>query len=205
MILPAGLWGIADGLRDVRDAEAWEQTAAACALWTLRRPTGGDRAAVGIVRRWVAAARTVAVHGRGDLARAGGAAAVIAGWRGLRYSELRRLHPTLQVGAAAHALDEAQYLRDAGADFLIHGPIWDTPSKRDFITARGLDELAAVVALGVPVVAIGGIQSPEQVAACAQHGAHGVAVLRAASDAALCAELAAAYASSVNGPCTGLE
>ena len=190
---PRGLWGVADGLPTAAAAERWARGAAACAAWTLRRPACGDRVAAGILRGWAREGRYLAVHGRGDLARAGGAQAAIAGHRGLPLEELLRVHVGLQVGASVHSAAEVAEAARAGASFVLYGPVWDTPSKRGLFEPRGLDALAAVCAGALPVVAIGGVESPEQVAACAAAGAHAVAVLRAAMDPPRCAELAAAY------------
>jgi thiamine-phosphate pyrophosphorylase len=70
------------------------------------------------------------------------------------------------------------------ADYLGAGPVWATPSKPDAgvpIELAGLREICA--AAGVPVVAIGGIDS-SNAAECIRAGAAGVAVVRAARDAA---------------------
>jgi len=73
----------------------------------------------------------------------------------------------------------------ADADYLGVGPIWPTPSKEDADPALGLDELARICrVVGVPVVAIGGIDA-SNAAACIRAGAAGVAVIRAATDPAL--------------------
>lgn len=197
MIPPRGLWGIADRLPSAAAAEAWARTAASCAAWTLRRPDCGDREATGVLRGWVGAGRWAATHARGDLATAGGAQAVIAGWRGLPLAELRRVFPGLAAGASVHDLDEARRAVAAGAAFLVYGPVWETPSKRGLVSARGTDALTELCAtVSVPVVALGGVSEPHQVELCAHAGAHAVAVLRAARDGTLCAELASAYSSA---------
>jgi thiamine-phosphate pyrophosphorylase len=73
----------------------------------------------------------------------------------------------------------------ADADYLGVGPIWETPSKNDAGAALGLEELERIcLAVTVPVIAIGGIDT-EHAAACIGAGAAGVAVIRAATDPAL--------------------
>jgi thiamine-phosphate pyrophosphorylase len=89
----------------------------------------------------------------------------------------------LVLGLSAASIDEA---RDAAgvADYLGAGPIWATPSKADAdppIGLTGLRDLCAAVDL--PVVAIGGIDVANA-ADCIRAGAAGVAVIRAARDAA---------------------
>jgi thiamine-phosphate pyrophosphorylase len=62
--------------------------------------------------------------------------------------------------------------------------VWATPSKADADPPIGLDGLAAICeAAGVTVVAIGGIDAGNA-ADCIRAGAAGVAVIRAATDAA---------------------
>jgi thiamine-phosphate pyrophosphorylase len=65
-----------------------------------------------------------------------------------------------------------------GADYATFGPVFDTPSKRAFGPPVGLEALARAAELGLPLVALGGIdpgRAPSVVAA----GARGVAVMRA--------------------------
>ena len=89
----------------------------------------------------------------------------------------------LLLGLSASSLDEA---RDAAAtaDYVGAGPVWDTPSKTDADPPLGLDGLREIcLAVDVPVVAIGGIDA-SNAADCIRAGAAGVAVIRAARDAA---------------------
>ena len=89
----------------------------------------------------------------------------------------------LMLGLSATTLEEAQ-AADGRADYIGAGPIWGTPSKPDAappIGIHGLRELCAAVS--TPVVAIGGIDA-SNAAECIRAGAAGVAVMRAADDAA---------------------
>jgi thiamine-phosphate pyrophosphorylase len=89
----------------------------------------------------------------------------------------------LLLGLSAANLEQA---RDAAAaaDYLGAGPVWSTPSKRDADPPIGLDGLRAVCAeVDLPVVAIGGIDT-SNAAECIRVGAAGVAVIRAAREAA---------------------
>ncbi|MEK7384887.1 MAG: thiamine phosphate synthase, partial [candidate division NC10 bacterium] len=66
-----------------------------------------------------------------------------------------------------------------GADWVVFGPVYDTPSKRGFGPPQGLDKLARVAtAMKIPVIAIGGI-TPERVREVRRAGAWGVAVISA--------------------------
>ena len=85
----------------------------------------------------------------------------------------------LAIGASVHGLVEALEAERDGADFLVFGPIYDTPSKRDYGPPQGLEPLAKVVAaVRLPVLAIGGI-TPARVREVRAAGAAGVAVISA--------------------------
>ena len=89
----------------------------------------------------------------------------------------------LLLGLSASSLEEAR-AADAEADYIGAGPIWETPSKADADPPIGLDGLREICdATTIPVVAIGGIDATNA-AECIRAGAVGVAVIRAARDAA---------------------
>lgn len=89
----------------------------------------------------------------------------------------------LLLGLSAWDVGQALAAERAGAGYLGVGPIWSTPSKPDAERPIGLDGLAGVAdAVGIPVVAIGGIDATNA-GACVAAGAAGVAVIRAARDA----------------------
>ncbi|HUG37808.1 MAG TPA: thiamine phosphate synthase [Candidatus Limnocylindrales bacterium] len=83
------------------------------------------------------------------------------------------------IGASVHSLADAQGAAQDGADFLVFGPIYDTPSKRQYGAPQGLDALAHVAkSVARPVIAVGGI-TPERVRPVLEAGAAGVAVITA--------------------------
>jgi thiamine-phosphate pyrophosphorylase len=89
----------------------------------------------------------------------------------------------LVLGLSAASLDEARAAAEL-ADYIGAGPVWATPSKPDADPPIGLDGLREIcAAVSVPVVAIGGIDA-SNAADCIGAGAAGVAVIRAARDAA---------------------
>jgi thiamine-phosphate pyrophosphorylase len=89
----------------------------------------------------------------------------------------------LLLGLSASNVEHAREAA-AAADYIGVGPVWSTPSKRDADPPIGLDGLRAICrAVEVPVVAIGGIDA-SNAADCIRAGAAGVAVIRAARDAA---------------------
>jgi thiamine-phosphate pyrophosphorylase len=59
-------------------------------------------------------------------------------------------------GRTTHSLDQGRVAVDHGVDYISVGPIWDTPSKPGR-AGIGFDYLKEVRQLGVPFVAIGGI------------------------------------------------
>jgi thiamine-phosphate pyrophosphorylase len=88
----------------------------------------------------------------------------------------------LLLGRSVSTLEQAL---DADADYLGAGPVWETPSKLDADPPLGLGGLRRIcAAVGIPVIAIGGIDAANA-AACVRSGAAGVAVIRAAIDPAL--------------------
>jgi thiamine-phosphate diphosphorylase len=99
-------------------------------------------------------------------------------------------------GRSAHDLDEVRRAVDEGADYLIVGPVYPTPSKPGH-PGRGPDLIRQVVSrVGpIPVFAIGGVE-PANVGEVLRAGAWGVAVsgaiLSAPDAAAAAAKLTAA-------------
>ncbi len=98
----------------------------------------------------------------------------------MRPADVRPLvGPAGWIGASAHSLEEAVEAEAGGADFVVFGPVFATPSKAPYGPPVGLDALrAAKLALAVPVLAIGGIKAGnlDQVA---RAGADGFAVISA--------------------------
>ena len=89
----------------------------------------------------------------------------------------------LLLGLSATSVEEARAAAGQ-ADYVGAGPVWETPSKADADPAIGLDGLREICrAITIPVVAIGGIDA-SNAAECIHAGAAGVAVIRAARDAA---------------------
>jgi thiamine-phosphate pyrophosphorylase len=87
------------------------------------------------------------------------------------------------IGASTHSMKEALAAEAAGADFILFGPIYFTPSKAAYGNPQGLERLQeAVEKISLPVYAIGGIK-PENVAAVKATGARGVALTSAVMSA----------------------
>ncbi len=132
------------------------------------------------------------VNRRLDIALAAGASGVHLPAEGLPTGEVRRRAPSgFLVGRSTHTLNEVETAAREGADYVVFGPVFDTPSKTGRIEPRGLSALSRASAQGVPVLAIGGID-PGNAAVVMRAGACGVAAMRAFFDAASAARMVAA-------------
>jgi thiamine-phosphate pyrophosphorylase len=125
------------------------------------------------------------VNDRADVALAVGADGVQRAGTSLPVSALRAISPPgFLIGASVHSLAEARAAKPEGADFLLFGPVYDTPSKRQYGPPQGLSALERVAsAVRLPVFAVGGV-SPARVAEVVRAGASGVAVIAAILGAA---------------------
>ncbi len=121
------------------------------------------------------------VNDRLDVALATRAAGVQLGRGSLRPEDARRCDPEWWIGVSVHDLDEAESARDAGADYLLVGPVFATASHPDRAPI-GLMRLEEIIALGVKVIALGGI-TVERAREVRAAGAWGVAAIRALWDA----------------------
>lgn len=121
------------------------------------------------------------VNDRLDVALAVRAAGVQLGRGSLRPADARRCDPAWWIGVSVHDLDEAESARDAGADYLLVGPVFATASHPDRVPL-GLTRLEEIIALGVRVIAIGGI-TVDRAREAKAAGAWGVAAIRALWDA----------------------
>ena len=82
----------------------------------------------------------------------------------------------LFVVISTHTLTEALKAQKLGADMITISPIFDIPNKGE---ALGLDVLEFIVSsLSIPVIALGGILTQEQIASCTKVGANGFASIR---------------------------
>ena len=120
------------------------------------------------------------VNDRVDVALAVGADAVQRASTSLPVKDVRGLvGGRLKIGASVHSLPEAIEAEINSADWVVFGPVYETPSKRGFGPPQGLDKLSRVAtAVKIPVIAIGGI-TPERVREVRRAGAQGVAVISA--------------------------
>jgi thiamine-phosphate pyrophosphorylase len=122
-------------------------------------------------------ATRVLVNDRADIAAGAGADGVHLTTRSIEAATIRRIFGNdFVIGVSTHSVDEAQSAREAGADFIVFGPMFDTSSKREYGAPVGVADLSKVTGeLGdFPVLALGGI-TMDNFALCLNAGAHGVA------------------------------
>ena len=118
------------------------------------------------------------INDRVDIAKAIGADGVHLRSDSLPVRQTRQiLGPQAIIGKSTHTMDEVLAAQTDGADFLVLGPIFDTPSKRNYGPPLGLTALkTACQQCTLPIYAIGGI-TPERIPAAKEAGAYGVAVI----------------------------
>ena len=89
------------------------------------------------------------------------------------------LGPGKLLGASTHSLDEAKEAELGGADFILFGPVYFTPSKASYGAPQGLEALKKIVEkISLPVYAIGGIK-PENIEDVRSIRVRGVALISA--------------------------
>jgi len=132
-----------------------------------------------IVRSVPGASTRILVNARADVALAAAIDGVHLPSRGIPIAAARGIvGPDSWIGRSTHSIDEAIAAAEEGADYVVLGPIFETPSKRALGEPLGTDLLEeATRTVRVPILAIGGIdggllQSIEET------GAHGVAAIR---------------------------
>ena len=125
---------------------------------------------------------SVIVSARADIAAAVGAQGVQLAADDLAPGDARRVLPGGWIGRSVHSTKEGEAAVAEGADFLMAGSVYQTPSHPGR-AAAGLDLIRGVAALGVPVIAIGGV-TVERAAELRDAGAWGIAAISALWSAA---------------------
>ena len=152
---------------------------AAAALHARDRSASGAALAAATARL-VALARPpealVLVSARPDIARAIGAQGVQLAADDLAPADARTICGGW-IGRSVHSEAEAHGAARDGADFVIAGNVYDTPSHPGR-PARGVELIVACARAGLPVIAIGGV-TPERAAELRDAGAWGVAAISA--------------------------
>jgi thiamine-phosphate pyrophosphorylase len=140
-------------------------------------------AAVGLARGQARQGTRVIVNDRMDVALAAGAHGVHLGTLSMPAAAARHsAPPAFLIGVSCHTLGEALAAQTAGADYILLGPVFETPSKLQYGPPLGLAKLGEVTRqVSLPVFALGGI-STERVCDCLDHGAAGIAGIRIFQD-----------------------
>jgi thiamine-phosphate pyrophosphorylase len=124
------------------------------------------------------------INDRADVALAAGADGVHLPSNGLPPAMLRReLGVALLIAVSTHSVEDVIRAREAGADLVVFGPVFATPSKMEFGTPVGLEMLreAASAAGTIPLLALGGI-GRDNFSVCLDAGAAGIAGIRIFGD-----------------------
>jgi thiamine-phosphate pyrophosphorylase len=130
----------------------------------LRERNLSDLESLALARRCRAVlgpAVTLYVNRRFDIALSADASGTHLPADGLPVRRVRANTPRgFRIGVSVHSAEEAAEAIEEGADCVVLGPIFDTPSKRAFgppIGLRALDRLPPLAGHGADVYAIGGV------------------------------------------------
>lgn len=115
------------------------------------------------------------INDRVDIAMASGADGVHCRENSLPPQVIREINPDLLIGQSVHSQRSAKEAEQNGVDFIVFGPVFDTPKKRKYGSPQGIKKLADLVSnIAIPVFAVGGIH-PQKALRCKNSGAYGVA------------------------------
>jgi len=156
-----------------KDLSARElQTLASEALRVIRKSSSAD----------AGPATRLLINSRLDVCLAVGASGVHFRSDDISIAEAREIvadaawRKTLVIAASCHSVDAVRRAASEKADFVVFAPIFENKGATDNATA-GLESLAEMCRIGVPVLALGGV-TLENAAACIHAGAVGVAGIR---------------------------
>lgn len=157
---------------------------AGCSLIQIREKDLSARELARFTREALALAHPwgarVLVNDRLDVALATGADGVHLRTTSLPASVVRRTldrmdRTSFLIGVSTHSLDEARAAAEGGADFIVCGPVHETPSKIALGPPLGLAGLGEICrSTPIPVLALGGIKRSNYREALAA-GAAGIA------------------------------
>jgi thiamine-phosphate pyrophosphorylase len=137
------------------------------------------------------------INDRLDIALAVNADGIVIPETGLAVQTVKKIKPEFLVGRSVHSIDGAREAEASGADFLIAGHIFETPSKPNALP-RGLALLHEISStVKIPVFAVGGI-TPENARQCTQSGAFGVAAMSSVMQSADISKTIQAFQAALN-------
>jgi thiamine-phosphate pyrophosphorylase len=146
------------------------------------------RALLNLVEGTVSYARgastLITVNDRLDVACAAGAAGVHLGAHSLPAARVRSIVSVgFLIGVSCHSIQDVLDAEPAGADYVLLGPIFETPSKLVYGPPLGLSVLREATArAAIPVYAVGGV-TVDRAIQCLEAGAAGIAGIRIFQDA----------------------
>jgi thiamine-phosphate pyrophosphorylase len=126
----------------------------------------------------------VMVNDRLDVALAAGAHGAHLGQASLlagdvvRWCRAGNARTDFAIGVSCHSLEEALNAENAKVDYIFFGPIFETPSKKEFGAPQGIQKLAEVCRTvpSIDLIAIGGVNA-ENAVSCIRSGAAGIAAI----------------------------
>ncbi|MBO0862523.1 MAG: thiamine phosphate synthase [Chloracidobacterium sp.] len=144
-----------------------EAARAGCQLIQIRERDMSARALGAFTRAAIDRARPqgarVLLNDRLDVAMAVGADGVHLRVSSIPVREVRaaatqRGLDDFLIGVSTHSIVEARLAEEGGADFIVCGPVYETPSKRSFGPPLGLELFAEICgAMKIPTLALGGV------------------------------------------------
>ena len=146
-------------------------------------------------------ATRVLLNDRADIAAGAGADGVHLTTQSLEAAVIREAFgERLLIGSSTHSVEEARRAMDASADFIVFGPVFESPSKKKYGPPVGLEALSSVAEelAPFPVIALGGI-SINNAAECLRAGASGIAGISLFSEPESLATVAKVIKQSVKG------
>lgn len=120
------------------------------------------------------------INQRLDIAIAVEADGVHLGWRSLGVKDVRLMGGgKMLAGISCHDEMQVKSAEESGADYVLLGPVFPTPSKQGLVEALGIEKFSAITAAAkIPVIGIGGIK-PENARQVISAGARGLAAISA--------------------------
>ena len=121
------------------------------------------------------------INDRADIASAAGADGVHLTEISVPVEVIRReFGSDLIIGASVHTSESARSANTAGADFVVYGPVFNTPGKGEAVGLESLARTCSFVA-PFPVIGVGGIDA-SNCRSVIRAGAAGVAGIRSFGD-----------------------
>ncbi len=162
----------------VNSAAAGLEAAPRATILQLRNPGASARDLEAQALELVARSPVpVVVSSRCDIAIAAAAAGVNLPERDIAVAAARSLLGEKLIGRSVHSLEAALRAEQDGADYVVFGPVWATPSH-GASEASGVEALSRVArAIRIPVLAVGGV-TKERIDECHAAGAAGYAAIR---------------------------